>query len=234
MNYLLIHPELLPTKYLGFIDPDDFYSYNGILQENGETRPYNSIQELMDHINSRRKSLNFIKIQYLSEKIQNYLYLIGDIPHTLFIRADESHFPRTVVGDIEVASRLAYSLSRAAITGFFSAGSSGWATKTEATRRAATCIQCPENKKLRKSKLTRFNDRIASLFTLARSTPYDTELNDCGICGCPLHIKVHYSPDVIRDTTKHPAEAFPEDFIGKDKRRHICWARQILEGKESK
>lgn len=230
MNYLLIHPELLPTKYLGFIDPDDFYSYSGIIQQNAPSRPYNSLQELMDHVQSRRAALHHPPIPHLSETIQNYLYLIGDVPPTLFIRAESS---RTMASDIETASRLAYSLSRAAVTGFFSAGSSGWVTKTEATQRAATCLQCPENKKLKKSKLIRFNDKIAALFTLSRATPYDPQLEDCGICGCPLHIKVHYSPEVIRETNKHPAEAFPEDFIGKDKRRHICWARQILENKGS-
>lgn len=236
MIYVFADPKLFPVYLLGYIDPTDNYAYKGILTEQGTIRKYDSFDELVTHIKQRRESLSYPPIDYLELKIQHYLYLIGEAPKSHFIKAHIAYpdIPRTVFSDIKVGAKLAFEFSRQAITGIFTAGASGWATKHEAERRAWTCANCPKNIELRKSAIQRMNDKIASLFTLNRNTPFDKQLFDCGVCGCPLVEKVHFDSHVLKTTTgkKHTPEMFPEPFVGTiDHERHECWIRIILEEK---
>lgn len=232
MPYVLNDPQMFPVEYLGYVDPTDHYSYKGILQSDGTYRKYNSLKELVEHVEERRRSLDFHKIDNLDLVIQNYFYLLGEAPKSYFSKViPESDHERTALKDIETGARLALSLSREAFTGIFMAGGGGWVTLKEANERAVACINCPKNVTIKKSKLVRFNNKLAALFTTSKKTSYDKELHDCQVCGCPLQEKVHFAAEVIRKTTdpKIPPTAFPENFVGlKDQMRHECWVRKIL------
>lgn len=179
--------------------------------------------------------MQYPPIPNLSEKIQHYLYLLDIAPRELFHKVDTRTYERSALSDIKTGAMLALSLSRQAITGDKKAGSGGWVNKNIANQRAEICYNCPNNvKDLKKSHaLQRFNNKVAALFTTLRSTDYDSALGDCSVCGCPLAQKVHYSPEVIKDTTskKVSPESFPESFMGKNKKRYSCWVRRILENK---
>lgn len=234
MTYVFADPKLFPVHHLGFVDPTDYYAYKGILTDSGEIRKYDSFDELVAHVRQRREALRYDPIDHLELKIQHYLYLIGEAPRTHFIKAHLLYpdIPRTALSDIKVGARLAFEFSRQALTGIFMAGASGWATKQEAEKRAWTCANCPKNVDLNKSLSQRLNDKIAALFTINRNTPFDKQLFDCGVCGCPLAEKVHFDKDVIRITTgkKFKPNMFPEPFIGTiDRERHECWMRKLLE-----
>ena len=234
MSYVFAHPELFPVTLLGFVDPTDHYAYRGILTDTGEVRKYDSFRELVSHVTQRREALQYPPIPYLDLQIQHYLYMVGEAPRSHFVKADViADIPRTIQGDVVTGARIALELSRQAATGIFTATQpSGFTTKQEAERRAKICVNCPKNVLIRKNKLQRINNKIASLFTLRRNTRYDDRLYDCGVCGCPLAEKVHFADELIRDVTprKYKAEHFPENFIGIDDReRYECWMRKILE-----
>lgn len=233
-TYVFADPKLFPVHLLGFVDPTDYYAYKGILTDSGEIRKYDSFEELTKHIVERRAALDYPPITHLEFKIQHYLYLIGEAPRSHFAKTRIIYpdIPREVISDIRTGAKLILEFSRQALTGIFTAGASGWATKHEAERRAWTCANCPKNVDLRKSALQRLNDRIAALFTLNRNTPFDKQLFDCGVCGCALVEKVHFDKQVLKSTTgkKFTPNLFPEPFIGTiDRERHECWMRKILE-----
>lgn len=243
-TYIIAEPALFPVSLLGYVDPDDHYSYIGINQGPNVYRYYDSLDELITHVRERRKAVGLPEITNLSRKIQQYLYLLEESPRDLFIQdkaiiesseLDEDN-KRTIIKDIHTGAKIAKALSKSAISGFLTAGSYGWVTKSEANERAEACANCPLNKEIKKNKLTKINDKLANVFTPLRSTKFDKELHDCAICGCPLTIKVHYSDDIIREVHDYkdtPPSNFPDSFIGKlDKRRHDCWMKKILLDKE--
>lgn len=234
--YVFANPALFPANLLGYVDPTDNYAYQGILEQDGTLRKYNSFEELLAHIDQRRAALRYPKIPHLDLQIQHYLYLIGESSRSHFVRIDQhpkqADIPREVKTDVIIGAKIAYEFSREAVTGLWRSGASGWATKTEANERAKTCANCPHNQKLKKSTIERINNRVAMLFTLKRSTDYDDKLYECGVCGCPNAEKVHYAASIIRKVTpaKYRAESFPESFIGVlDRERYRCWVREILE-----
>lgn len=231
---------MFPREYLGFVDPDDYYSYNGILQRDGTTRKYDSLDELVLHIDERRKALNLPEMPHTSKMVQHYLYIIGEAPKDFFrlerLTEDNQVPSRNAINDIHTGATLAYSLSKAALSGRSSAAPSGWVDKVKAEQRAEVCINCPHNVKLKKNSLTKFNNKLAALFTVTRKTKHDAELFDCELCGCPLDIKVHYSESVIKAVTPKEVKSsiFPKMFKGiKDKQAHSCWMRETLEGADS-
>ena len=219
------------------MDPTDHFAYQGILTEQGTLRKYESFEELVKHIEERRDALRYPKIPNLRLQIQHYLYMLGEANQSHFIPINQAPYgaeiPRTATNDIIAGATIAYELSREAFSGIFKrGGNSSWATTDEAERRAGICANCPKNVDLKKPALQRLNNRIASLFSMRRTTTRDDELFDCQVCGCPNQIKVHYAANLIRKATpdKFKAEDFPENFIGtKDRERHDCWVRQILD-----
>lgn len=237
--YLIVNPAIFPTHLLAYVDPTDHYSYTGIPISDSETRPYESLEEITNHVSERRAALRYPEIPFLAETIQHYLYLIAEAPSSHFFAVHDHNlpatYPRTFTKDVATGAKLAFSLSRQALTGLFKAGSSGWVTKREATNRAEACYNCPNNRETTKSILVRANNKLAALFTPLKSTPFDSGLRDCGVCGCPNVEKVHYSPAVVIETTpaKIPYTDFPEVFLGKDNKRHRCWVREILEQRPS-
>lgn len=237
MNYVFADQKLFPVYLLGYVDPMDHYAYQGILTDSGEVRKYDSFEELVQHIRQRRQALQYDPIDNLELKIQHYLYLIGEAPRSYFVKSTILYpdIPRTEMEDIKTGSRLALEFSRQAITGIFTAGASGWSTQQEAEARASICINCVKNVELKKSRMQRLNDKIASLFTPNRTTTQDDKLFDCGVCGCALVEKVHFSKQVLREATskKFTSSSFPEPFIGTvDRERHECWMKDILKGRE--
>lgn len=234
-SYVFTNKDLFPVHFLGFVDPTDHYAYRGILTEDGTLRKYDSFDELIQHITQRRSALALEPIPNLDLVVQHYLYLVNEAPRSFFVRLDKTDradIPRTVTSDAIVGAKIAFELSRQALSGKWTAtGPTGFVTKTEAEQRAKTCANCPKNVLLKKSKFQRWNNKIAGLFTARRNTSYDEKLYDCGVCGCPLQIKVHFSDEVLRNTTpkKYKPENFPEGFIGLlDRERYECWLRKIL------
>jgi len=224
--YKITNPELFPSIFLGFVDPDDYYSYLGIITSEGDMRQYNNLEELLSHVAARREAQRLPKLPDASGTVQHYLYALGEAPRSLFSVATN----RTFMSDISKGAAIALGLSRAAITGGFTAGSFGWVSKMIANKRASICAHCPKNVQLTKSSLVRFNDRIAGLFTNSRVTDFDDKLFDCEACGCPLAVKVHYSEEIIRANTEATAK-FPKLIMLPNKQKSKCWIAEIVESK---
>lgn len=233
MPHRILHPELFPSELLGFVDPDDYYSYYGIKQIDGTTRLYRDIYELLQHIEERREALGMDIIPYLQEQVEEYLYRLGEAPASLFIdEPRSSNLSRTVINDIITGAKLAKSLSKAAISGALTPGGHGWTTLSEAAERASICKQCPHNVPLSAATNSlgrRLRDKLSHVFTPLRSTPHDESLFECGICHCPLSSKVHYSREILREVSEHKATDFPEAIKGKDGNAYQCWLRKVLE-----
>ena len=227
-RYEIINPELFPSEYLGFVDPDDFYSYSGIITHEGDMRQYKSIDELVSHIVARREAAKLPPLALPRETVEHYLYILGEAPRHFFNVISD----RTFLADVHKGATIAVSLSRAAISGIFTAGSFGWVTKKEANRRAAICAQCPNNLAQKKSVTTRFNDKVAGLFTTSRTTDHDSKLKDCNVCGCPLAVKVHYSDEIIANNTDNDIEEFPKLVPMPNRGKATCWIRDILANKD--
>lgn len=227
-QFVITHPELFPNNLLGFVDPDDYYQYNGINLPGKPFRHYKNLEELLEHIKKRRHAHSHPEIPSLSLVVQQYLYELGEAPKSYFTQIRPS---RTGIKDLRTAVSLAVSLSKAALTGAPTSGSYGWVTKSKANERAKICSKCPKNNiPTNHSKLTAFNDRIANLFTTHRSTDHDALLYNCDVCGCPLTSKVHYADNIISEVTQDLSyQDFPEAFIDEDtKRVYACWMRPIL------
>lgn len=231
--YMPTHPELYPTELIAFVDPDDWYAYDGIPLSNGQKRPYKSFDELYHHIEQRRKAEGHEKIDHLPEMVGHYLYQMDDCDKSLFSKVEAtSKYPRTFMRDLQTGVGIAVSLSKAAVLGSAVTGSWGWVTKKVANKRASSCYNCPENRIINKNIRQRSADALANLFTGNRRTDYDKHLESCGVCGCPNRVKVHFSEEVI--LANHPEDIasseFPARFTGeKDGRPHECWMKKILE-----
>lgn len=223
-RYELLNKDIFPNEFYGFVDPDDYYSYNGIITSDGGIRQYKSLDELCNHIASRRESVSLPPLNHIPEMVQQYLYILGEAPRDFFIKVDD----RTFLSDVQKGASIAVSLSRAAFEGVFTAGSFGWVTKSKANKRASICVHCPHNKATRKSVTTKLNDKVAALFTLTRTSDYDSKLKDCEVCGCPLPIKIHYSDDIIFNNTEQSVEDFPELVQLPNRAKGTCWVRDIL------
>lgn len=236
MRYEIINPSMFPSLYLGYVDPTDYYSYTGIPLPEGGARLYQSLDELINHVHSRRSSLGYKPLEHLNETIQHYLFLVGDAPKSYFRKVPTS--PEVHASEIEkikTGAALAFSLSRAAISEYVTAGSAGWTTNKIAAERAEICYNCPKNKEVEKSTSQKVGEKILSVFNTARNTTYDEQLFDCEVCGCPMKEKVHYSEEIIVEVTPDttPAKAFPESFIGeRSSKRYRCWVREILSRRE--
>jgi len=224
--YELDNEELFPPEYLGFIDPDDYYSYTGIITSSGEMRQYESLDELVRHVDERRSTASLPPLPNTRSTILHYLYILGEAPKHYFSKV--AHPDRTLLADIQKGANIALSLSKAAMSGAFTAGSRGWVTKSEAEYRANICAACPKNVDLKKSVTTRMNNKIAGLFTTHRSTSNDSKLHDCEVCGCPLTVKVHYANNIIKENTDQSADKFPASIKLKSGAKTMCWVREIL------
>lgn len=242
MRYALNDVHVFPSLYLGFIDPTDNYCYTGIPTTDGK-RSYQSIEELMDHIEYRRESMGYSPIPHLSATIQHYLYLVGEAPKSYFHAVRQENDPllsgkkdaSSQLKEIQTGAALALSLSYSALSNVVTAGSAGWTTNKIATERAEICYNCPENAPVKKSVLTKAGQKALSFFSRKRTTPFDDELNDCGICGCPLKEKVHYSEELIVEITSSSVKAtdFPESFIGENTpNRYRCWMHELLKKRD--
>lgn len=228
--YTLSDEDLFPSEYLGYVDPDDYYSYNGIITSSGEKRQYESLGELVRHVDSRRVAMNLPALPHTHLTITHYLYILGEAPKMYFTPSSSSTHPdRTFIKDIHKGATIALSLSKAAISGMFTSGSYGWVSRTEADSRASVCVLCPKNIAITKSVTTRINNKIAGLFTTSRSTSHDNKLHDCSVCGCPLLVKVHYDNSIIKSETKQKAEEFPQAITLPSGTKRKCWVRELLE-----
>ena len=227
--YYLDNEELFPSEYLGFVDPDDYYSYDGIITSSGSKRQYESLMELVDHVNERREAAMLPAFKDTKSTIVHYLYILGEAPKHYFSKQVSTHPDRTLLADIQKGANIALSLSKAALSGLFVSGSYGWVDKNEAEYRATICASCPMNVDLKKSPTTRLNNKIAGLFTTTRTTSKDALLHDCKVCGCPLAVKVHYSDDIIKNNTKQKPTDFPELIKLKNGSNVKCWVRGIIQ-----
>jgi len=71
-------------------------------------------------------------------------------------------------------------------------GDAHMVTDAEAERRAKICVTCPHNVKPEKAFDVQFQDELAELSTRGRKTSVNSELGNCGCCGCPLRAKVFH------------------------------------------
>lgn len=233
MPFEILNKDMFPAIHLGYLDPDDYFSYNGVLQSNGEYRLYESLDELVHHVEQRRESLNFDPIPNLEYIIQEYIYRLGLAPSSYFIKSEAfSGQSRSVIDDVTTGAKLAIELSRSAFSGVKTAGGFGFTTLTEAEERATICVQCPNNIPITNKLSSIYRKaryRLATLFTAKRETSKDAELNECEVCSCPLISKVHYSKDVIREVNTTSKALFPEAFKNKAGENVRCWMRTLLE-----
>lgn len=224
---------MFPRELIGFVDPDDYFEYRGIILENGEFRHYNNFDELIDHIKNRRAAVGLDPLPAPLQTVENYLFRSKVVPQSLFTKDFQTN--RALIPDINTGANLALSLSKQALTGVVGIGGGGWCSKKEANRRAKICSNCPNNVDLEKSLAIRARNKLANFFTPYRKTDYDDKLFDCGVCGCPNDQKVHYAEEVIREVTEDDASEFPASFRGVDNQneKYQCWVRQILEKKKN-
>lgn len=233
MIYRISNPDFFPSKYLGFVDPDDYYVYRGILSGN-EIIPYHTIDELLRHIQARRESLDLPFIKGLESHVEHYIYQLGHAPRSLFTR-DKSRHTRSIASDIRTGAALAVSLSKAVYSGTKGTGYSGWVDKGLATKRASGCINCKFNKINNDPGFLREKaDAVARTFKGKRETEHDDELGTCEICECPLDLKVYLDEQVIavvNEENEKPKKStdFPSSFRGtKDKEIHKCFVQEAL------
>jgi hypothetical protein len=73
----------------------------------------------------------------------------------------------------------------------------------DALANAAICVGCPKNRKEYCSSCTGLESVARALLRQTQTTPLDNVLGACEVCGCMLRVKVHYSPETIREAT-HP------------------------------
>lgn len=219
-------PDLFPREFIKFVDPSDYFLYEGIIDENG-ARPYHSFSELINHIQNRREALNYPRLTNLNLKIENYLYKMPEVPRSLFRR---QYTPdRSLAADIETGAKLAVSLSRLALNGSYKVGNNGFVNRLTANERGQICANCPKNVEIEKSVGIRARNKLAALFTKDRDSDWDDILLDCEACGCPSQEKIHYSEEVIRETNTAPVEEFLEEFSGTlDGQNHRCWVLPII------
>jgi hypothetical protein len=93
----------------------------------------------------------------------------------------------------------------------------------EANRRAVICVGCPNNK--REAFASFFTMPVSSAITAAiqmkngwnLTTDHDENLGVCGVCLCPLPLKVHMPIDIIRKETPGAVMAELPDF---------CWIKE--------
>lgn len=222
---------------MGYVDPDDFTEYTGIITASGEKRPYKDLFELCAHIESYRDSQpNLAPIENLQVVVEDYLYRLREAPHSLFYK-DKAKVKRSLLQDMKTGINISLALSKAAGSGESTASDGGWVNKTIATERGRICTECPENDtETSGSLIQRAADKLAHVYTTKRSTPHDTKLGKCGVCECPMYIKNHFSGDLIREVTamnEEPdqPEDFPKSFIGiNSKETEYCWMRKVLNG----
>lgn len=77
----------------------------------------------------------------------------------------------------------------------------------EAERRAAICVKCPENLKVRGC-IGCFTFVRLMTKTLGKKCSLDKELKSCNICGCTLSAKIHV-PEEVMHKVPQPRKPFP-------------------------
>lgn len=90
-----------------------------------------------------------------------------------------------------------------------------WVAQEEAERRAAICAKCPLNVKVDGCTTCRNLVKDVAEFLGSRTTPQDSELEACGVCGCSNKAQVHLPMDALARGVTADME-FPE----------WCWKRQ--------
>lgn len=83
----------------------------------------------------------------------------------------------------------------------------------EAERRAKICANCPKNLHgvCVSCLASNFHDILSMFAAAGRTTPYDSALDICEVCGCIARIKLHLGDELLALTEKH---TFPAN----------CWA----------
>jgi len=224
---------MYPRDGIGFVDPDNWFPFDGIQQTDGTTRNYKDFEELFTHIRNYRSANRLPEIPHLEETVFQYLYEMEDSDSSLFTKKEiTADYPRSFFKDLRVGVGIVKSLSKVAILGEGRTGGYGWVDKKTATDRGEACYNCPYNKILKKGIKERAADAMANLFSRHRKTEWDDKLESCGVCGCPNRVKTKYSKFVIINNhpDEIPSQAFPKRFVGiHSKKTYSCWMREILE-----
>lgn len=63
-------------------------------------------------------------------------------------------------------------------------------------------------------------DAIFGALLKGRTTPSDSKVKNCALCGCHIHAMVHFPNDYL--LTKSDANAYPQ----------FCWKKAVLEDKD--
>jgi hypothetical protein len=92
--------------------------------------------------------------------------------------------------------------------------------------RAATCAACTKNKPgdftewFTKPAAEAIKRQIEKAQNLNLTTPSDAQLNTCGVCWCPMKLKVHVPIDFVKkfltDATLNGLKAVPNCWIPKE------------------
>jgi len=122
----------------------------------------------------------------------------------------ESQNPEVIVRDITVKDVLSFINS---VKDTVAAG--GVVSKEEATRRASICATCPNNVRVRGC--YGCNNISGAIFKVigARATDYDSQLRQCGICGCDCRTKIWIAKEALAKN-----KAVQDN---RDKYPSYCW-----------
>ncbi|MEI6870652.1 MAG: hypothetical protein WCL08_00080 [Verrucomicrobiota bacterium] len=104
----------------------------------------------------------------------------------------------------------------------FTLKNGGVVSSGEATRRAEICVSCKLNTTVKGC--TGCSGISTFIFSImgARKTPYDSQMKQCGACGCPLAAKVWITkPDLeSRQQVQDAMDTYPA----------YCWMKQEARG----
>lgn len=110
------------------------------------------------------------------------------------------------------------------------AGLPNFVEQDEANRRAAICAVCPLNQPI-EGKISKQADKVMLKQVDGRTTPLDSQLQNCAACSCPLKLSVHLHPDLLR-VTKSQTEFFEGVKTAENTLQKLihpeCWQAQIL------
>lgn len=81
------------------------------------------------------------------------------------------------------------------------------------TAAAKVCAECPLNQKRLCTTCTGLEVVARRLLHTNQTTPLDRILGACSACGCMLRVKVHFSPEILREATKtQDRDLYPSDY----------------------
>jgi len=177
---LLLDTKKTPPNGWRYVDPDTGFKFR---------KRYNSLEELVEHVQNYRDHNGFAKIPKLTFVIQDWLCSQPNM---------EKFCQEVSVKDRSLSQYLRGAKAAAKV---FLGGDKAFVSEEEAEARASLCAKCRHNKRNSSdSKLRHYTDEYVQDIVGDRKTSVDAKLFSCEICSCALRPKVHISQEIVEDS----------------------------------